>query len=64
VIKSHRSIKNYTTLLKREQKTWIYRITSVLNAETDIITRFAASPIGQVVIIVIMYVETLLNIIM
>ena len=34
---------------------------NIFNAETDIITRFAASPIGQVVVLVIMYVETLLK---
>jgi hypothetical protein len=35
-----------------------YRIMVVLKAETDIMASLAASPIGQAVILVIMYVET------
>ena len=35
----------------------IYRITAVLKVETDIIASIAASPTGQTVIIVIMYVK-------
>ena len=44
------------TELKVSQNT--YRVSAVLKVETDIITRIAASPIGQATILVIMYFET------
>ena len=37
---------------------YTYRITSVLKVERDIITSVAVNPIGRVVIVVIVYIET------
>ena len=38
-------------------QTYIYRITSVLKVETDIVASIAASPTRRPVILVIMYVD-------
>ena len=42
---------------ERRQKIIKYRITAVLKVKTDIITSMTASPVGQAVILMIMYVK-------